>query len=681
MKTRSKSIFAAVLLLVGVGCSQTQEVTDTVLLPRPQTITYTEGTLDLNAMPQIEVQAEDAIRTRLTEYILSTDLGKTTSKATYPLTLLLTEQNTPANEEGYHLTISQEGVKIEARTETGLFYGIQTLSQLNLLHAGVVPTQEIEDAPRFKYRGLHLDVSRHFFSKEFVMKQMEMLASLKMNRLHLHLTDGAGWRLEIKKYPLLTDVAAWRVGKTWMEWRDNNQLYCSKNDPQAEGGYYTREDVAEMVAKAEQLHITIIPEIEMPGHSDEVLAVYPELSCKGKPYAQGEFCIGNEETFTFLENVLLEVMEMFPSEYIHIGGDEAGKGNWKECPKCQARIKKEGLKSEEELQSYAIHRMERFLNAHGRQLLGWDEILEGGLAPQATVMSWRGEEGGRKAAAAGHNVVMTPGGYCYFDAYQDSPETEPQAMSGYTTTEKVYSYDPAPQNMEGREYVLGVQANLWTEYIPTPEHAEYMIYPRLFAISEIGWSAEEGRTYEEFEPRAIAWSDVMRKQGYNVYDLKKKVGERPVSLQKEEHLAVGCPVEYASEWSEKYAAGGETALTDGIHGSWAYGDRWQGFLSSDVDVVIDLGEKKALKEVSADFLQWRAAWIWLPEKVEISLSDDGKEFRSVGIFSHNISQEEERPLYLNYAWQGEDAARYIRYHAYTNGIEGGWLFTDEITVK
>ena len=321
---------------------------------------------------------------------------------------------------------------------------MQTLLQL-LTPSGTgysVASVEIEDTPRFAYRGFMLDVSRHFFSKEFVKKQIDALAFYKINRLHLHLTDAAGWRIEIRKYPLLTDFAAWRTEPNWKKWWNGGREYVRFDEPGASGGYYTQKDICEILEYARQHYMTVIPEIEMPSHSEEVLAAYPQLSCSGEPYKNSDFCVGNEETFAFLENVLTEVMELFPSEYIHIGGDEAGKSAWKTCPKCQKRMKDEHLANVDELQSYLIHRIEKFLNAHGRHLLGWDEILQGGMAPNATVMSWRGEEGGIAAVTSGHRAVMTPGAYCYLDSYQDAPYSQPEAIGGYLPLKKVYSYDP-----------------------------------------------------------------------------------------------------------------------------------------------------------------------------------------------------------------------------------------------
>lgn len=412
---------------------------------------------------------------------------------------------------GYDLEIRPERIIISANNDEGLFYGVQTLNQIMVSCAGsALPCLKIEDYPRFPYRGMHLDVSRHFFDTEFIKKQFDVIASYKLNRFHWHLTDGAGWRIQIKEYPLLTEVAAWRPAPTWKEWWNGNRHYCRQDVPGAYGGFYTREDIKDVLEYARSKHITVIPEIEMPGHSEEVLAVYPDLSCSGKPYKNGELCIGNENTFKFLETVLDEVISLFPSKYIHIGGDEANKEAWKKCPKCQQRMKDEGLKSVDELQSYLVHRIEKYLNSKGRELLGWDEILDGGLSPNATVMSWRGEKGGIQAVRMGHDAIMTPGEYCYFDAYQDNPSGEPEAIGGYLPLKKVYSYNPVPDSLtlEESKRILGVQANLWVEYISTQKHVEYMLYPRLLALSEVAWSNLENKSWTRFRlaaNRHVAW--------------------------------------------------------------------------------------------------------------------------------------------------------------------------------
>ncbi|HFE53286.1 MAG TPA: beta-N-acetylhexosaminidase, partial [Bacteroidetes bacterium] len=420
--------------------------------------------------------------------------------------LVLTKSaDSSLGEEGYRLEIRRNRIEIQAAGPAGLFYGVQTLFQLmpaqflgnsgSLPWPVKVPCVKIQDRPRYGWRGLMLDVSRHFFPKEFIKQQIDLLAFHKMNRLHLHLTDDQGWRIEIKKYPRLTEISSWR----------------REGDGHIVGGYYTQDDLRELVKYAEDRFVTIVPEIEMPGHCVAALAAYPELSCTGGPFRVAiewgihpdVYCAGNDQTFEFLEDVLTEVMDIFPSPYIHVGGDEVPKDRWQHCPKCQARIKAEGLKDEAELQSYFIRRIEKFLNAHGRRLIGWDEILEGGLAPNAVVMSWRGTKGGIAAAQADHDVVMSPTTYCYFDYYQGNPLTEPLAIGGNLPIEKVYQFDPTPAELppDKTKHILGGQANLWTEYVPTPEQAEYMIYPRLAAMSEDLWSPKEQHSWDSFTAR------------------------------------------------------------------------------------------------------------------------------------------------------------------------------------
>lgn len=589
--------------------------------------------------------------------------------------------------ESYTLSVTPQRIEIRATSGAGLFYGMQTLLQL-MQPAGTgsysIASVEIEDTPRFAYRGLMLDVSRHFSTKEFIKKQIDALAYYKINRLHLHLTDAAGWRLEIKKYPLLTDFAAWRTDPTWKKWWNGGRKYLRYDEPGASGGYYTQDDIREILAYARQHYITVIPEIEMPSHSEEVLAAYPQLSCSGEPYKNSDFCVGNEETFTFLENVLTEVMELFPSEYIHVGGDEAGKSAWKTCPKCQKRMKDEHLANVDELQSYLIHRIEKFLNNHGRRLLGWDEILQGGIAPNATVMSWRGEEGGIAAVTSGHHAIMTPGAYCYLDSYQDAPYSQPEAIGGYLPLKKVYAYDPIPASLtaEQAKLVYGVQGNLWVEYIPTPEHVEYMIYPRILALAEVAWSAPERKSWSDFHTRALSAVADLQKKGYHPFDLSKEIGSRPESLQPVSHLALGKKVIYNSSYSPHYPAQGNTALTDGIRGDWTYGDgSWQGFISDNrLDVTIDMEKETPIHSVTAAFMQVVGAEVFLPETVIISISDDGINFTELQKQHFEVSKE--TPIrFTDISWQGEAKGRYVRYQAQAGSEFGGWIFTDEIIVK
>lgn len=604
------------------------------------------------------------------------------------LSLLITEKSgqlpTP---ESYTLSVTPERIQIQATSGAGLFYGIQTLLQLSVSSdTGVITVSavEVQDTPRFAYRGLMLDVSRHFFTKEFVKKQIDALAFYKINRLHLHLTDAAGWRIEIKKYPLLTEFAAWRTDANWKKWWNGDRKYVRFDEPGASGGYYTQDDIREIVEYARQHFITVIPEIEMPAHSEEVLSAYPQLSCAGEPYKNADFCVGNEETFTFLENVLTEVLELFPSEYIHIGGDEAGMAAWKTCPKCQKRMKDEHLSHVDELQSYLIHRIEKFLNARGRRLLGWDEILKGGLAPNATVMSWRGEEGGIAAVTSGHRAVMTPGSHCYLDSYQDAPYSQPEAIGGYLPLKKVYAYNPVAASLsaEQAKLVYGAQVNLFTEYVPTPEHVEYMLYPRTLALAEVAWSAPERKSWPDFHARALKAVSDLQAKGYHPFDLKNEIGSRPESTKTAAHLALGKKVIYNAPYSLHYPAQGNTALTDGIRGDWTYGDGcWQGFINGKrLDVTIDMEAETSIHSVTAAFMQVVGAEVFLPASVTISISDDGINFTELKHQTFEVTKED--PIkFTDISWVGNAQGRYVRYQAQAGKEFGGWIFTDEIIVK
>lgn len=429
--------------------------------------------------------------------------------------VLLGEDATLAPEH-YRLSVDSEHIKITAASYAGWLYGLQTLRQL--LPPGIekasgkaidwsVPSLSITDGPEFAWRGLMLDVARHFFSKEYILATIDRMALLKLNVLHLHLVDDQGWRIEIKQYPKLTEVGAWRVDQEDRHWDARE-----KNTPDQEatyGGFYTQEDIREIVAYATRNAIRVIPEIEMPAHVMSALAAYPEYSCVKEPIAVPSggvwpitdiYCPGKEATFTFLENILGEVMELFPDRYIHVGGDEATKTNWKACPDCQHRMKEEGLEDVEELQSYFIRRMERFLSSHGKTLIGWDEILEGGLAEGATVMSWRGTAGGIEASKMGHDVVMTPGDYVYLNQYQGEPDYEPLAFGGYVPLSKVYAFDPLDGIEDERQarHILGGQGNLWSEFITKADMSEYMLYPRLAALSESLWTSRDRKSWTDF---------------------------------------------------------------------------------------------------------------------------------------------------------------------------------------
>ena len=419
------------------------------------------------------------------------------------------------NKEGYVLDVQPKKIKIRASTDQGAFYAVQSLKQLLPLEFENKSLKEkqiaikcvtIHDAPQFKYRGMHLDVGRHFFSVNFIKKYVDALAMLKMNTFHWHLTEDQGWRIEIKKYPKLQEVGAFRNETLVGHYNDEPQQFDGKRY----GGFYSQDEIKDIIAYAQARHVTVIPEIEMPGHSQAAIAAYPELGCSNEKVEvatkwgvfEDIYCT-KDETFNFLEDVLDEVLELFPSNYIHIGGDEAPKIRWKTCNDCQHRIKTEGLKDEHELQNYFITRIEKYLNSKGRQIIGWDEILEGGLAPNATVMSWRGIHGAVEAAKQHHNVILTPGSHCYFDHYQSTNSSEPLAIGGFLPLDKVYSFNPIPEELteEESEYVLGAQGNIWTEYIPTEAQVEYMAFPRILAMSEVVWSNPENKNYDDFVSR------------------------------------------------------------------------------------------------------------------------------------------------------------------------------------
>ena len=681
-----KSVLFSTLLLIGNSCSDRKGID---VIPMPRSVEYHSGNFTISPETKFYTNLSAESRQALTDYLEGTSLGSVpfaeSATGNNGIELNLCDSSIVTGNEAYRIEIDKKGIRLSASTETGIFYGLQTLLQLlNNSDNKTLPALTINDSPRFPYRGLHLDVSRHFFDKEFVKKQLDAMAYFKMNRLHWHLTDGAGWRIEIKKYPRLTSFAAWRPFDKLNDWWVGGRTFCEQDDPRAVGGYYTQDDIREVVAYAAERHITIIPESEMPGHSEEVLATYPELSCSGKPYVNADFCIGTEKTFEFLENVLLEVIDLFPSEYIHIGGDEASKSSWKTCPRCQKRMADEHLNSVDELQSYMIHRIEKFLNDHGRKIIGWDEIIEGGLSPTATVMSWRGEEGGIKAVKAGNQAIMTPGKYCYLDAFQDAPNTQPMAIGGYLTLEKVYSFEPVPDSLSTKEaeLILGVQGNVWTEHIPTPEHYEYMIYPRILALAEIGWSPSEVKKWDNFHTRALQAVNILREQGYNPFPLEKEIGDKPESYQKVNHLAIGKKVTYANLYSNHYAAQGEKTLVDGVRGGWMYNDdRWQGFIDCDFDVTIDLGKETDIKQVCAEFIQLKGPYVWLPKQVIISSSVDGEHYDTLATVDNDISPDIETLQFKEFGWEGNAKARYIRYKALSNGIAGGWLFTDEIRIK
>ena len=486
------------------------------IVPKPVHMDINRGAFEVTRETKICVDSQTEFQGEMLNALLSPPMGfslDVTESMPVRNSIQLSVDTSlhDLDEEGYQLTVTKNRILIEASTSAGIFYGIQTMRQL--LPVAVyqsheqadirwnIPCVEIEDYPRFEWRGMHLDVCRHFMPKEFIMKFIDLLSIHKMNRFHWHLTEDQGWRIEIKKYPDLTNISAWRDETLIGSHSDEPARF----DGQIHGGFYTQEEIREIVAYAQERYVTIVPEIELPGHSQAALSAYPELSCTGGPFKvettwgifKEVYCAGNEQTFEFLRNVLQEVISLFPGEYIHIGGDECPKDRWKECPKCQARIQSEGLLDEHELQSYFIKRIDKYLISENRRLIGWDEILEGGLVESATVMSWQSEEGGISAARAGNDVIMTPINYTYFNFYQSDSANEPLAYNRFLPLEKVYAYDPVPDelNEQQKSHILGVQGQLWTEYISTPEMVEYMAFPRACAMAEIAWTPDSKKDY------------------------------------------------------------------------------------------------------------------------------------------------------------------------------------------
>ena len=518
-----------VVLLVMVSCAVPQLRAQSIvhpLIPEPASVEWKEGVFSFSGETPIvytdSVLQSDAdvfndLLNRLTGLRLRSVYGTAGARGAIVLAMAKPGADSLG---GYRLRVTDNQVRVDARG-SGIFYGLQTLIQLvplDITGPRTIPCVDIKDAPRYPWRGMHLDVCRHFFPVSFIKKYIDLMSMYKFNTFHWHLTDDQGWRIEIEKYPKLTQVGAWRNGS--MVGPYNQQQF----DSVRYGGYYTQDQIRDVVAYAAKRHVTIVPEIEMPGHSTAALAAYPWLSCTGGPFEVGKawgvyedvYCT-KDSVFNFLEDVLSEVCDLFPGKYIHIGGDESPKTRWRECPQCQAVIKREGLKDEHELQSYFIQRIETFLNSKGKQIIGWDEILEGGLAPNAAVMSWRGTQGGIDAAKQKHHVVMTPAGYCYFDYYQANPAYEPLAIGGYCPIDTVYSYEPTPPELtaDEQQYILGAQGNVWTEYMTTPEKVEYMVLPRMAALAEVVWTPKALRNFQDFRQRLVAHLPLLDRLGVN----------------------------------------------------------------------------------------------------------------------------------------------------------------------
>lgn len=698
-----KYLLFCLLLLSNSLVAQTENQYN--LIPFPARFAGQEGQFTLNSTTRIVVApANDAsVKSVAQTFAGQVKAANGLSLAVAPTSAALAKgahiflslnKKLTLGDEGYKLTVTPGKVMAEASTAKGLFYAAQTMRQL--LPVGqsatvTMPACAITDKPRYGYRGLHLDVSRHFMPVSFVKKFIDLMAMHKQNTFHWHLTDDQGWRIEIKKYPKLTQIGSKRAESIVGQYYQN---YPQQFDGKPVSGFYTQNDIKDVVRYAQSRYVTIIPEIEMPGHAQAALAAYPELGCEpSKNYqvftqwgvSDDVFC-PSEKTFSFLQDVLTEVMTLFPSKYIHIGGDECPKTAWKKSAFCQELIKKNNLKDEHELQSYFIRRMEKFLNSKGRSIIGWDEILEGGLAPNATVMSWRGTEGGIAAARQKHNVIMTPGEFCYLDHYQGNPATEPLAIGGYLPIDQVYAYEPMPAELSAAEqkYILGVQGNIWTEYLPTTELVEYMAYPRAIALAEIGWMQTGPHNFEDFAQRLknhlprlgqvpvnyakrlfdITASTQSNDQGQLQVVLKKidsdsrifytlngkEPNERsteyigPITLTKTATVRAMTPsggrltqtftlhkgknksYTYAIPLENKSDQDGKK-LTDGVRGETPRDRRqWVNFFG-DMDVLVDLGDVTSVTKVSLNFLKVILEKNFPPTSVDIALSKDGVDFK------------------------------------------------------
>ncbi len=577
--------------------------------------------------------------------------------------------------EAYEISSTRSSLEMRASSLNGFVYAVQTLKQL--LPAAIwggpaedgtewtVPAMEISDSPRFSYRGLHLDCSRHMFSVEEICSLLDLMEMHKLNRFHWHLTDDQGWRIEIKSHPRLTQVGAWRDGT--MVGKD-----FGSNDGVRYGGYYTQEELRYVVEYAAARGITIVPEIDLPGHTQAVIAAYPELGCNGGPFevltkwgvSDDVICAGNDKVFELLEDVFGELIDIFPSEYIHIGGDECPKTIWKKCPKCQARIKALGLKDDEHfkaedyLQSYVMNRVESFLNDHGRRIIGWDEIMEGNISESATVMSWRGAAGGIKAAQSGRNAIMTPNIFCYFDYYQSrDQENEPLAIGGYLPVNRVYSYEPFDEQMSPEEcsHILGVQANVWTEYITEFKGVEYMILPRLDALSEVQWCKPENKDFERFRASLANMRNIYDVLGVNyaTHIFDGRMDEEQKALPSVTHKALGKKAVLLSEPHSSYRFHAPAELLDGKRGDKTFSSgAWIGFEGEPLVLAVQL--KKKVNSVTIECLSDKGNYIYAPVSMKVSASEDGEHYTELG--------------HLEFAAEGPDD---------TDGIKSYTLTLDE----
>ena len=734
-------------LLFSVLTSYCLAQSNVSIIPKPVSLQMETGFYAINAKSTIGIDINNKALQQAAKFLSAaiqqvSGIGlKIASNNSSAIQLVFS--NTVKEQEGYELGVHSTGIIIKAKTKAGLIYGIQsllqTLPQIRTNASIQVPCMQEIDYPRFKWRGMHLDVSRHFFGPEVIKEYINLMAAYKMNVFHWHLVDDQGWRIEIKKYPALTNIGAWRVDQTNKVWGDRPQ--AKPNETPTYGGFYTQAQLKEIVAYAQSLNITIVPEIEMPGHAAAAIASYPELSCTQKPQlpltggnytnVSSNYCAGNDQVISFLQDILTEVMAIFPAEYLHIGGDEVDKAAWKICPKCQAKMKQEGLKDENELQSYFIKKIEKFLVAHHKKMIGWDEILEGGLAPEASVMSWRGEAGGIEAAKMKHSVVMTPGSPCYFDNYQAGPEGEPLAIGGFNTLKKVYDYEPIPKELNSQEaqFVLGAQGNLWTEFISTTEQLEYMVLPRMLALSEVLWTPSNNKNFTDFNNRlqyhfrgfeqkglhycagnfSVAINpissngklnvslstEILNAQIHYTIDGSEPTTQSPLFSQpiainssvqlravttlnnqvmskqsaKQDfvlHQAIGTAVNYTTPFSKYYPADGPNTLTDGVRGTFTIGKNWHGFSEKNLIATIDLGSAKLVKTIALGCLQKYRDWIFLPQSVNFETSTDGVNFTAISSIKNPYDSSTKEIIHSFEAVFTPTNIRYIRVTATNN---------------
>lgn len=740
----SRQLLFAAIFMLSINAIAQQKINHTIsVIPQPVNLTAEKGNFAMDAKTSIQYSSSNKDLQTEAKFLVNavndiSGISLSENKSFKKQIKLLIQKIDGIGNEGYVLNITPTSITIKANTKAGIFYGIQTLLQVIPNDSGKttfnVPCLNIKDYPRFSWRGMHLDVSRHFFSADFIKEYIDLISKYKMNTFHWHLVDDQGWRIEIKKYPNLTQTGAWRVDHSDVAWASSPR--AKPGEAATYGGYYTQEQIKEIVQYATERNVNIVPEIEMPGHSAAAIASYPWLSCTQAPQLPltgghyeniaSNYCAGNDSVFTFLEDVLNEVMDLFSSKYIHVGGDEVDKTPWKNCARCQARIKAEGLKNEEELQSYFMKRIEKFIISKNRKMIGWDEILEGGLAPEATVMSWRGESGGIAAAKMNHDVVMTPGVPCYFDHYQTGPEGEPVAIGGMNTLKRVYDYEPVPKelNVQEAKYVMGAQANVWSEFIPTKEHAEYMVLPRMLALAEVLWTPASAKSWNSFYERLQPSFKYFEHKGYNysrgnfnidikpftedktlkialsseiatgdihyTFDgseptihspkytapilitssvqLKAAVALNGVILNKipstqsfVTHKALGADIIYTNANSKSYPAEGAYTLTDGIRGTLAASQNWHGFNGKDLIATIDLGGTKNVHTITIGCLQRYFDWIFMPQYVKFETSTDGVNFVEAGTINNTVSPDEKNPVMKDFSVAfNPQDARYVR---------------------